>query len=131
VSVRLSIKDMGDVFELVQNRVPMTTIAEAMGIDTRTLKRYVYGAKLCGYAYWDNRWERMRANERYETERKERDNQGVPSMRVDRLDPVELYIIQEMRRLRAHDDVVLGLRAKALGIEQPSEGVVYERPRQS
>jgi len=44
----------------------------------------------------------------------------VPSMRVDRLDPVELYIIQEMRRLRAHDDVVLGLRAKALGIEQPS-----------
>lgn len=117
--MRLSIKDMGDVFELMQNRVPMVTIAEVMGVDTRTLKRYVYGAELCGYAYWDNRWERRRANEQYEYERKQRDNQGVSSMRVDRLDPVELYIIQEMRRLRAHDDVVLGLRAKATGIEQP------------
>jgi hypothetical protein len=120
---------MGDVFELVQNRVPLTTIAEAMGVDTRTLKRYVYGAKLCGYAYWDNRWERRRANALYEANK--RNDKTVPEVRVGGLTALEVFIIEELRRLRAHDAVVLGLRAKALGIEQPDEGVMYERPKQS
>lgn len=119
MTVRLSIDEMADVFEMRTNRVSWSTIAEVLRIDIRTLRRYVHGAETCGFAYWTNKWERRRANALYEAN--ERNDKTVSEVRVGGLTALEVFIIEDMRRLRAHNDVVLKLRATALDRQQSTE----------